>query len=708
MNYSYNKGVFREIAENENPIPETTTPRRPVLRYHGDATLYLGDCLEAMQMIDAGSVQCVVTSPPYWRLRDYGVDGQIGLEDTPEEYVEKMVDVFREVRRVLRDDGTVWLNLGSSYASGDMNPIQFPLPSRVRSHGSDGRELQDSVASDPVYPDYGDEVRGESLIHHVRNGYIYPPHEPSLQQTEMRDRDIERSDSEEASLGASVPSVRASSTRASFRRDRAACVPASEAADRSTCRASSLDGPLSDHMEIDRDTDGTSLPQQSSDSRNCNGLSSLAWRDYTIPYLKAKDLVAIPWMVALALQADGWYLRQDIIWSKPNPMPESVTDRCTKAHEYIFLLSKKSTYFYDAEAIKEPVNGTAHARGDGVNPKARQKTPDGWDTSTGEGGHGSFHRAGREKGHKQRPRQNESFSGAINELVDRRNKRSVWTVATAPFSGWTETARISRVAKDALSDDTTHIVFPGCPEHADLARQFATDVYGEHAAAVLNDIGRIDARLVRALLSGCASTVQIPVSETTRNSLDLLARGCSLLAKLRSNETSKTAPVPETMIPYSAFSEMEIHTADKLTRLVWFALHASMRENSIAPDGSDARLLEGTISRIVNNVSSSCCCQFYQVVKQQTSHFATFPPKLIEPCILAGSRPGDTVLDPFGGSGTTAGVALKHGRKAILCELSEEYAGLVPERIRSITDAVDQPRLFENEDLAPVDQHELF
>ena len=123
--------------------------------------------------------------------------------------------------------------------------------------------------------------------------------------------------------------------------------------------------------------------------------------------LKEKDLVGIPWRVAFALQADGWYLRQDIIWAKPAPMPESVTDRCTKAHEYIFLLSKAPRYYYDAEAIAEPVTGNAHARGHGVNPKASAN-------ATGS-------------------RQNASFSGAVNELVDQRNKRSVWTVNTAPY-----------------------------------------------------------------------------------------------------------------------------------------------------------------------------------------------------------------------------------------------------------------------------------
>ena len=174
-----------------------------------------------------GCVQTVVTSPPYWGLRDYGVSGQIGLEPTPEDYVATMVAVFREVRRVLRDDGTVWLNLGDSYA--------------------------------------------------VRR---YWRRSEAVRQIGSRRR-----------IAARI------STRQAFRAE---------------------------------------------------------WRRHEVlAGLKPKDLCGIPWRVAFALQADGWYLRSDIIWAKPNPMPESVTDRPTRSHEYIFLLSKSERYFYDADAIRE-------------------------------------------------------------------------------------------------------------------------------------------------------------------------------------------------------------------------------------------------------------------------------------------------------------------------------------------------------------------
>jgi site-specific DNA-methyltransferase (cytosine-N4-specific) len=172
----------------------------------------------------------------------------------------------------------------------------------------------------------------------------------------------------------------------------------------------------------------------------------------------------MPWRVAFALQADGWYLRQDIIWAKPCPMPESVRDRCTKAHEYIFLLTKRPDYYYDADAIKEPVTGGSHPRGNGVNPKAagtgvgwgyaddekpRTKYPSGWDDSLGTSHKAiDYARAEKDQGRAEqglrdstklgrgagwRNKQNESFSGAVNRLVDTRNKRSVWTIPPEPY-----------------------------------------------------------------------------------------------------------------------------------------------------------------------------------------------------------------------------------------------------------------------------------
>lgn len=305
-----------------------------------------GDCRDVLKTLPDQSVNCCVTSPPYWGLRDYGtanweggsadcdhkpdtahqkqgatsqrtgranseaqrnetfrgvcpkcgarrVDNQIGLEQTPEEYVEKLAEVFREVRRVLRKDGTLWVNLGDSYNAA-------------------GREG-----------------------HGTRRG------------------------------------CKQGTNRAS-----------AEGAD--GCRP-------------------------------------------TAHGLKPKDLVGIPWRVAFALQADGWYLRQDIIWSKPNPMPESVTDRCTKSHEYLFLLAKSERYYFDSKAIAEP---------------AAQSSLDRWDQDVG-GQKGSYRVPGKSNGpmravgvpvvHGNRPGRDDGGRACNKPDQYTRNKRSVWTVSTQPY-----------------------------------------------------------------------------------------------------------------------------------------------------------------------------------------------------------------------------------------------------------------------------------
>jgi DNA modification methylase len=308
-----------------------------------------GDCREVLKGLPENSVHCCVTSPPYWGLRDYGMGGQIGLEPTPAEFAAEMVAVFDEVRRVLRDDGTLWLNLGDSYMGGG------------RGGGAENCKQRTNVGSLDAAPNQ--RVAG----------------------------------------------------------------------------------------------------------------------------YKQKDLVGIPWEVAFALRKAGWWLRQDIIWSKPNPMPESVTDRCTKAHEYLFLMTKSGQYHYDADAISEAAEYTALT---------------GQDASGFNGKHGQ--RAARGKALTS-PRNdgnpwNENNGRGFVPTSDTRNKRSVWSIPTSPF--------------------------------------------GE-------------------------------------------------------------------------------------------------------------------------------------------AHFATFPPALIEPCILAGCSKGGTVLDPFGGAGTTGMVADRLGRNAILIELNPEYAAIAEHRIKN-------------------------
>ena len=305
-----------------------------------------GDCIEGLRTLPDGSVHCCVTSPPYWGLRDYGHDGQIGLESTPEAYVARMVEVFREVRRVLREDGTCWVNLGDSYAA---NAATKKNPAKL----SGGFE---------------------------------------------------------------------------------------------SCRGS--------------DTPTLNTDQQ----------GRIAYRGGGI---KAKDLIGIPWRVAFALQADGWWLRQDIIWAKPNPMPESVRDRCTKAHEYVFLLTKSERYYFDNDGISEPIaassverlsqptlaiqagssrvpgktNGTMKAVVRSSGNKARKPaSARGVPVDTGSGTAGAV-------------------AGSVPWEGSTRNKRSVWTVTTRPFKG----AHFA-VMPSALVEPC---ILAGCPEGGTVLDPFA-------------------------------------------------------------------------------------------------------------------------------------------------------------------------------------------------------------------------------------------
>jgi DNA modification methylase len=304
------------------------------------ARIMVGDAVSRLRELSNGVVRTCVTSPPYWGLRDYGNDGQLGLESTPQEFVENLCQVFDEVRRVLADDGTLWVNLGDSYA-------------------------------------------------------------------------------------------------------------------------------------------GSGKGGQSAAKRSENWQPEYANKGLVPEGLKPKDLVGIPWRFAFAMQDRGWYLRQDIIWAKPNPMPESVTDRCTKSHEYVFLLTKNPRYYFDHEAIKQPVKGN-------------------WGTRNRE--NGKYHKEGTGL---------EPHTGLTKEY-ETANKRSVWTVNTKGY---------------------------------------------------------------------------------------------------------------------------------------------------------------------------------------KEAHFAVYPPELITPCVLAGSAPGDTVLDPFSGSGTTGEVALTHGRNYVGVELNPEYAALSEKRITNAIGMLGEVRV---------------
>jgi DNA modification methylase len=375
-------------------------------------TMLKGDCRAILPTLPDESVHCVVTSPPYWGLRDYGVDGQLGMETSLGAYLDTMVEVFREVRRVLRSDGTLWLNLGDAYSTS------------------------------PVGNKKSDFLNGTGR-YRIDN----------------------------------------------YRKD---------------------------------------LPKD-------------------FGRLKPKDLCGIPWRVAFALQADGWWLRQDIIWSKPNPMPESVTDRCTKAHEYIFLLSKSARYYYDADAIAE----TADFGGKSAifnNAKKAARNVD-----------------GKEGSGNERPGAPPWFTPLT------RNKRSVWEVATAPFS------------------EAHFATFP--PALIEPCIKAGTSE------------------------KGCCAKCGAPWTRETE-----IAR-----RDTRPNLSSK-------------FGDLETDLRASGSSNVAFGL---------------ARRTEASVTTV--GWSPSCSCNADSV-----------------PC---------TVLDPFGGAGTTGLVADRLGRNAMLIELNPEYATMAEYRI---------------------------
>lgn len=256
-----------------------------------------GNAVEILKGIETESINCCITSPPYYNLRDYGVDGQIGLETSPDEYISKLTGVFREVRRVLKKDGTLWVVIGDSYAGSG---------------------------------------KGKNDTHTTNKG--------------------------------------------------------------------------------------------NKGSKNNSALQG----NFRSAEIKPKDLIGIPWLLAFALRNDGWYLRQDIIWQKPNAMPESVKDRCTRSHEYIFLLSKSRKYYYDSEAISEPITGSSTKRY--LQNIEAQKGSDRQPGKTNGKMKAVLPRFGGEK-YADGSKENRTKSGNTYIPALRRNKRDVWTISTASFKG---------------------------------------------------------------------------------------------------------------------------------------------------------------------------------------------------------------------------------------------------------------------------------
>ena len=330
-----------------------------------------------------GSVNCVVTSPPYYGLRDYQVSNQIGLEPTPDEYVAGIVQVFREVWRVLRDDGTCWLNLGSSYASDGTHPNQFRSSTRVPAYGNDGKVSRYFQDDDCVCHGSCDEPLNENHPHSHHNAHndlsslpVSPLPLPKVHDNELPDyavafldawlRDVQASTNLSLSENDLVSFVQKATALVSLLLPRSFFGDASLYVDMLAC--------ISDIAEMSQTSDYHRLGMVLSFLASIGslfGMDGIIWANFTIPPLKlqAKDLIMIPQLVALALQVDGWWIRSDIVWWKRNCIPESVKDRPTSAHEFMFLLTKSKKYYYDCEAVKTPTKGSEHDKRSRVSRK---------------------------------------------------------------------------------------------------------------------------------------------------------------------------------------------------------------------------------------------------------------------------------------------------------------------------------------------------
>ena len=459
------------------------------------------DCIEVMRGMEPESVHCCITSPPYWSLRDYGVHGAYGLEPTLNEYIERMVEVFREVRRVLRKDGQLWLNLGDAYAGSG------------KGMNADGTH---SVGA--------------------------------KQETNI------------GSLTAPVKSKR--------------------------------------------------MPR---------GEGRWGGGDSYVPELKPKDLIGLPWRVAFALQADGWWLRSEIVWHKLNPMPESVRDRPTRAHEYVFLLTKSARYYYDADAIREPMAEETVRHGPWVTgPQHRHRThqddrPDGW-------------KPDKQRGHSRRHAGfNDRWDGMskAEQQAMGANKRDVWSIATQPYSG----AHFATFPEELVR----------CPILAGTSERGVCGVTGAPWERVAERKFKLqEGRSVENAIRGSGSQKPMDAS----NGWGGFPRGTT------TSET--TGWQPTCGAPWSRVVEV----SDPASRL-----------------GDSWHDHKDDIGRGQRGVPSAKDAPIRSTTGWQPT------------CGHDSEPVPATVLDPFCGSGTTGVVALRHGRSFIGIELNPEYTELARKRI---------------------------
>lgn len=777
-------------------------------------TLYCGDAREILPQLPEGIAQTCVTSPPYFGLRDYGtadwqggdaecdhkaselrrgvnladsvystrggakkiaeagwipykdackkcgavrVDRQIGLEKTPAEFVAKMVEVFNEVRRVLRSDGTCWVNLGDSYAGSGKrgNPEDSPhqkqktnadsltvigntareaANTKKAGDGSQRKITNGSKAHQKAYeglegwrPPTASVTNLAYFLERLLKGKVLyfgsaDPRGTAAQSVHVLLHDqaspndvleplftaervtIKQGQNNFCEVGGrldapvvcwggrslhlafphdadaecvvDVPeNVRIVVTAGDLDPDPAFGVPApfsikdgkaslpvevpgepvtervsrrvptydAVAFDTAAKRLANIDAvdesvAFLDGVDLRSGFGGNLRVRAAGDEQllldleggrqlRFDSVGHLYLRDLDsiIPYRhelaeataqrnesQPKQELGVPEMFKRAMMRAGWICRQTIIWNKRNPMPESVRDRCTKAHEYIFLLAKAVKYFYDAEAIKE------------------QAVFEGKTISLGEK---SMSR-GQAAGMRVEP----SGNGCSSEYLvpAGRNKRSVWTMSTKPFSGWGETSRLERVPSGVVSGDMKHIMFPDCPSCGDLFAQAAIPLCDEREVDLLNRIERIGNYLAPEQASDFVPIVRSLVSDSWQRNLGYSRLRNLLSANGRNNQNRKTVRDLLTNLSCNSFAQILARIPDRSDGLLLSVLYVSTHGNNISLDGMDARLLDKIPHRNAGKFSCSYC-QLYHVKTKKLDHFATFPPELPEICIKAGT-----------------------------------------------------------------------
>ena len=481
-----------------------------------------------------------------WALRDYGVEGQLGLEPTFQKYMNKLCDIFDEVKRVLKKDGTCWVVIGDTYNSGG----NYRSEGENQIEGTRGREYQ------------------------AKAGMV----------------------------------------------------------------------------KVDTKKQG----------------------------LQSKCLLQIPSRFSIEMCNRGWILRNEIIWYKPNCMPSSIKDRFTVDFEKVFFFVKNKKYLFETQyeshlTFENRPHGAIRNREYGYDSKFNALNKKKYTIRQKRGGD-----------------KNPDFRNPKGRI-----KRCIWKINTKPFTMWNETSRLVLVEPDEVCDDMMHIVFPGCPHHADLFVEVAKNVYDEHVNDFPSCIKRIYDYLSQELKDDY-DTIVLPHADCyiSQNS-DYSRLWYDFFAIFHNNKNYRKVHVLLTNLSYNSFLKILFRIDDRQDALLLSLLYLGKHGNKILLDDKVVHLLDKIAYHIVDKSSfsypTSCLCQFYHKKTEKSSHFAVFPEELVKTPILAGCPKGGVVLDPFCGSGTTGVMSYELNRKFIGIDLKKEYCEIAKKRILK---ASSQQKLF--------------